>query len=401
MLISLVFAIKRGLKFHDLASVSDLALVDANGLSAYACAAATLNPTLCLQLECLAVNAALASSSKSHHFSFGQIRRALNTFHRLDSLRLEILFAPADDQPHAGWCDFWGDYLEHGGPEHVNLPVDGYWQWCSEWQEQAIQDDSLEFNCKASILPPPAACTVQWFRLRKRKSFEESFLSEAVSLISTAENEYYDTEMVVTDGVINNFKQAFTLLMTGIRTCEDAQLKSQAADYLQLAMQRLDSIAPDQCTFAGSSLNLPTLASVNASTASLPAVTKTFPLQRLASKIFSSKTKKPTSPSAKTQDDLKFCPVCSRKLAESEDSRVEHLNACLTQSTSSIRGDRYTVHVLSSRDPRECPICCEEFVGAGGCESERIAVMNCLCRFHERCIERWFTRSPTCPFHSD
>jgi hypothetical protein len=394
----LVFAIKKGLKLQDLPDISDLSLTDADELSAYACAAATLNASLCLQLECLAIS----TCSNQNSFSFAQVRRALHRFHHSDSLYLEVLFAPRSDEGHAGWCDFWGEFLEHGGPEHVALPVNGYWQWCSEWQSSIIEPA----GCRLSPLPPPN-CQVQWFRLRKRKAIVDvPFFAQAIQLICAAEDEFYDRDMIVNDSVINGFKEALSLLMNGIRTAEDAQVKAKAAAYLQLAMQRLDSLAPDRIasSFASNNNLLPLNSVANstfeadASTVSLPTVTKTFPLQRLASKIFSRR-----KPKAKASDELRFCPVCSARLPGEEEAHVEHLNDCLSQSCASVRGDRYTVLMLGTPDPRECPICCEEFVGQGEKEQggERIAVMNCLCRFHERCIERWFARSPTCPFHFD
>lgn len=443
--------------------MSNLSLTDCNGLTAYSCAAATMDPMLCLQLECLGASAQLPSAQG---FTFAQIRGALHRFHHPDLLHLEILFGRQGNSQHGEWFDYWGELLEHGGPEHVALPVDGWWQWCSDWQQanclgevKVKQDEdrtsrSSSNNSKATtttaattsdteqafgILPPLEHCEV-WFRLRKRRPLPPEFpdfFAQAIRLISAAETDFYENAgMTVIEPVLNGFKEAISLLMTGIRTCPDCPMKGRAADYLQLAMQRFDSLSElsaaaaaassqsssnnNNCLFfaslagtrAGSTSALPLPAAINttpglhvgadprnASTASLPAVTKTFPLfhrSRSRSGLFSRSANKKTA--AAGQDELKFCPVCSERLSSRvEAQRVEHLNACLTKSGGiSVLGDRYTVHVAPSPDPRECPICYEEFEAG-----ERVAVMNCLCRFHERCIERWFRRSPTCPFHSE
>ena len=390
-----VFAIKRGLPLHDLASASDLSRTDAEGLSAYACAAALLNPSLCLHLECLGVASTL--SSDQGNFSFPQIRAALHQLHRHDSLHLQILFTTSGNEHVAGWFDFWGDFLEHGGPEHVHLPVDGYWQWCGEWQLVSDEASHLLFHSHPDhrLLPPPGDGSLVWCRLRKRRPAPAEFAS-AVETICAAEDEYYAAGMQAIPSVIDSFQSAITTLMTGIRSSStDPQAKSKAATYLQLVMQRLDQIAPALASTNASTCSIP-LSHANASTASLPAVTKTFPAltRNYLSRLFRGRQRRST-------DELQMCPVCSVKLALDENDRVQHLNECLTRNSSSILGDRYTVHVLNSPDPRECPICYEEFHDGRESQPQRIAVMNCLCRFHERCIERWFKRSASCPFHSD
>ncbi|KAI8804903.1 hypothetical protein BJ742DRAFT_821975 [Cladochytrium replicatum] len=103
------------------------------------------------------------------------------------------------------------------------------------------------------------------------------------------------------------------------------------------------------------------------------------------------------------------CPVCGTNLdtfAEEED-RAEHVNNCLLRvgvgggKGQVIKGDRYIVQTLkAAMDETECAICFEDFeIG------QRIARLNCLCLYHEHCIEGWFatqvanTGVRSCPVH--
>ncbi|KAJ1570136.1 hypothetical protein HK096_005644 [Nowakowskiella sp. JEL0078] len=103
------------------------------------------------------------------------------------------------------------------------------------------------------------------------------------------------------------------------------------------------------------------------------------------------------------------CPVCGEDLSviQSEDDAAEHVNECLVgvsaigEKSVPIKGDRYIVQFTKSDDGRECEICFEEFL-----KGQRIARLNCLCQYHETCIQQWFVTQAgktgargNCPVH--
>ena len=45
-------------------------------------------------------------------------------------------------------------------------------------------------------------------------------------------------------------------------------------------------------------------------------------------------------------------------------------------------------------DQRECAICFEEFR-----KGQKMARLNCLCTYHQHCIDDWFSRGNHCPVH--
>jgi hypothetical protein len=61
-------------------------------------------------------------------------------------------------------------------------------------------------------------------------------------------------------------------------------------------------------------------------------------------------------------------------------------------------GRTFIVSVVQPRGTvvgEECQICLEEYGGG-----QRLAVLDCLCKFHADCVERWMERGHGCPLHS-
>lgn len=100
-----------------------------------------------------------------------------------------------------------------------------------------------------------------------------------------------------------------------------------------------------------------------------------------------------------TDVTMDICPVCSISFAQwSLLRRQEHLDDCiqLTEARGSVLGDRYSTHRWGAgATTRECTICYEEFM-----VGQQVAVLNCLCQYHQHCIAAWFERGKLCPFHS-
>ncbi|KAL2127585.1 hypothetical protein VTI74DRAFT_10457 [Chaetomium olivicolor] len=121
------------------------------------------------------------------------------------------------------------------------------------------------------------------------------------------------------------------------------------------------------------------------------------------------------------------CPVCHRELPPRslpnfESLREAHINGCITShsryggapaTTSGDDGDGDGDSLLPPVPPRrtgmfpymatekdcvdsaECSICLEEFEAGVA-----MARLECLCRFHRRCIDAWWERHPgRCPMH--
>ncbi|KAI0394791.1 FYVE zinc finger-domain-containing protein [Xylariaceae sp. FL0594] len=124
-----------------------------------------------------------------------------------------------------------------------------------------------------------------------------------------------------------------------------------------------------------------------------------------------------------------ICPVChlelpSRALANFELLRETHINNCIssritpgagrattTTTTGAVgsgshgtppprttRRTRMIPYVSTEKDcdgTQECIICLETFV-----VGEKMARLECFCRFHQRCIDSWFVNHPgRCPVH--
>jgi hypothetical protein len=97
------------------------------------------------------------------------------------------------------------------------------------------------------------------------------------------------------------------------------------------------------------------------------------------------------------RDDFDECPVCAIDLPLTPASRDMHIDACLEgQRAHAVVGDRFTVQTLQRDSLQECGICYELLL-----EGESVAVVNCLCMFHERCLRTWWTEKdrPWCPLH--
>lgn len=103
--------------------------------------------------------------------------------------------------------------------------------------------------------------------------------------------------------------------------------------------------------------------------------------------------------------NIMYCPVCSKQLgndSSGHDSEVDidyHIDACVKRSSSiGCVGDRYECFVFGSDSKRsvdqECSICYEPFFS-----SQQVAILNCLCQYHEPCIATWFLKGRGCPFH--
>ena len=98
-------------------------------------------------------------------------------------------------------------------------------------------------------------------------------------------------------------------------------------------------------------------------------------------------------------DRITVCPVCSVTLGER--SAEQHLKQCCQETKGGaprIVGSTFVVSVVRETGvPKgECDICMEVFV-----KGQSLAVLNCLCKFHEHCIAEWFGRGNCCPFHPD
>lgn len=99
-----------------------------------------------------------------------------------------------------------------------------------------------------------------------------------------------------------------------------------------------------------------------------------------------------------SDNTLELCPVCSTSFRKWDNERMQkHVMDCIqrTEATGSVKGNRYTSYRCNTPgENTECSICFEDFeVG------QMIAVLNCLCQFHEKCIDAWFERGKCCPFH--
>ncbi|KAJ3181831.1 hypothetical protein HDU85_003346 [Gaertneriomyces sp. JEL0708] len=119
----------------------------------------------------------------------------------------------------------------------------------------------------------------------------------------------------------------------------------------------------------------------------------------------------PISPTRHSLADsiMNECPVCQRTLDPDQMGQSEmeaHVAGCLNAISTGrgeglvVSGNRYIAQVLKEDlISKECPICFEEFL-----EGQRIARLNCLCIYHENCIETWFSHpkygARTCPVHA-
>ncbi|PKY00520.1 FYVE-domain-containing protein [Aspergillus campestris IBT 28561] len=108
-----------------------------------------------------------------------------------------------------------------------------------------------------------------------------------------------------------------------------------------------------------------------------------------------------------------LCPICVRPLPAlgangGEDAREAHIRDCIAShgrggspegppTTAPVRMVAYTAtekDCLGEEGVAECTICMEEYA-----EGEVLVRLECLCKFHQRCIVEWFERKKECPVH--
>lgn len=142
--------------------------------------------------------------------------------------------------------------------------------------------------------------------------------------------------------------------------------------------------------------------------------------QRQAAEASSSRRRPlPPPPQIAEEDE---CPIChrelpSRELPEFETLREQHITGCIVEHSrygsprnatattndsspapvAPRRSGMYTYKATEKDcvDDAECTICLEEFEAGVG-----MARLECLCRFHYKCISLWFVNHPgRCPVH--
>ncbi|GAQ05529.1 hypothetical protein ALT_2850 [Aspergillus lentulus] len=119
-------------------------------------------------------------------------------------------------------------------------------------------------------------------------------------------------------------------------------------------------------------------------------------------------------------DESDICPICSDELPPlgengNEDAREAHIRECIEShgrgTRSASRGGspvaaapvpvRMLAFTATEKDclgqdgaVQECTICMEDYeVG------QPLVRLECLCKFHKRCIVEWFERKKECPVH--
>ncbi|EYE95014.1 uncharacterized protein EURHEDRAFT_440752, partial [Aspergillus ruber CBS 135680] len=114
-----------------------------------------------------------------------------------------------------------------------------------------------------------------------------------------------------------------------------------------------------------------------------------------------------------------ICPICNNQfppLSEgSEEAREAHIRDCIENHGPRVRSSplaasvqpqpqlpvRMVAFTATEKDclghdaeAQECTICMEEYeVG------QPLVRLECLCKFHKRCIVEWFERKKECPVH--
>ncbi|KAL2812160.1 FYVE zinc finger-domain-containing protein [Aspergillus granulosus] len=118
---------------------------------------------------------------------------------------------------------------------------------------------------------------------------------------------------------------------------------------------------------------------------------------------------------AQPVDECDLCPICDNPLPPigvngNEDAREAHIRGCIENhgrppSGSPVSPSPLPVRMLAftatEKDcigqdgtEQECTICMEEYeVG------QSLVRLECLCKFHKRCIVEWFGRKKECPVH--
>ncbi|CEL06814.1 Putative FYVE finger-containing protein [Aspergillus calidoustus] len=114
-------------------------------------------------------------------------------------------------------------------------------------------------------------------------------------------------------------------------------------------------------------------------------------------------------------DECDACPICDNPLPPigvngNEDAREAHIRGCIENHGRPASGSpvspspvpvRMLAFTATEKDcigqdgtEQECTICMEEYeVG------QSLVRLECLCKFHKRCIVEWFERKKECPVH--
>ncbi|KAL4991819.1 FYVE zinc finger-domain-containing protein [Aspergillus falconensis] len=122
-----------------------------------------------------------------------------------------------------------------------------------------------------------------------------------------------------------------------------------------------------------------------------------------------------SSRSSRPVYECDLCPICDNELPAigangNEDAREAHIRSCIanhgrppsgspvSQSPLPVRMLAFTATekdcVGQDGTEQECTICMEEYeVG------QSLIRLECLCKFHKRCIVEWFERKKECPVH--
>lgn len=408
---------------------------DFEELGAYERAAIEYNAEICHFLERFSLN-----NNEFYNYN-DNIFSIICKFHVNDAFVLEIV----KKNENLNWCGVWSHQitLPELGESTELLPVDGFWEWIGEWKNSKIRDFKIH-----NIMSPNSIEVM--CRLRKLSIVNEPFyLKEAIDLIKRASifvELEPETKLHSKSSTWQLYQKALAILLEGLQRETDLKMKSQAASYFQRLLQYAEIISEnfdetserllDTLSTSSSNLTLSRssldLNEANPSRENLlvnfqPQVTKDFPIKEVnigqghyyhennfnrSSKDFES--------GEDSDDSLMYCPACSFKFPNGRD-RINHLKTCLRSPVNKIVGDRYTFSTetksnnnnsnnnyynddyYSSLHTEECPICYEQLDSRyydDTNNTDRIVIMNCLCRYHEKCIKEWIKRGNQCPFHS-
>lgn len=232
------------------------------------------------------------------------------------------------------------------------LPIDGYWEWIDEeWTSDAYSNNKM--------------C-----RLRKRTDItDQLYLRQSIDLVRQSSPQ-----------------KGLTILLVGLQHETNPQKKMRAARYFQRLLQKVERGGMDALglldNLSRSNLVILDDKNNNNNNNNKPVLTQ---------RDFNAESESEVD----SDDSLLYCPVCSYRFPPNPPHRSAHLQSCLTQPRHKLIGNRYTnVSKVLGRGEEECPICYEEMKGDA-------VVMNCLCRFHGKCIEEWLQRGKHCPYHSE
>jgi hypothetical protein len=246
------------------------------------------------------------------------------------------------------------------------LPIDGYWEWCDEdWRR--VGEDDLDLELFALKGDGPI-----YSRLRHRETIEGPvYFKEAL-------------ELAIQRGDSDTLQRALKLLLEGLQHERNPTIKTRVATYFQRLLQYSEK---NRVTSNLGLLENMSRSNLSITSESKPEGNRFVKLDHRNETHFSS--------DEESDDSLLYCPACSHRFIGND--RVDHLKRCMQLSGRSVIGDRYSIMKGSSpSESEECAICYEELKGP-----RSIAVMNCLCKFHTKCIEAWMQKGKQCPFHGN